>query len=388
VVKRAIIDQLDRIAYYKIFTDTSNVPAIELSRKVIELAEPEGMAKLMFVSGGSDAVETAFKLVRQYWKLVGEPQRYKIISLKGGYHGVHFGGMSAGGNPLYRRAYEPLVPGFTQVERPFLFRNIWDESDPKRLAARCAESLEREIFHQSPETVAAFIAEPIQGAGGVIIPPDDYWLLVREVCDRHGVLLIADEVITGFGRAGSMFGSRLWNVKPDLMCFAKGLNSGYIPLGATAVNARVEKAFHRDHPFAPLLHGYTTSGHALACASGVANLKVVEDENLIENALIQGAYIEKVFTAFAQRFNVIGNVRVKGLMAALELIVPAGGNTQIAADHPIPRAVQQGCLQRGVIVRNQLGTIEVSPPLNVSRSEVDLMLNALEESFIEAIANN
>jgi 4-aminobutyrate--pyruvate transaminase len=136
------------------------------------------------------------------------------------------------------------------------------------------------------------------------------------------------------------------------------------------------------------LHGYTTSGHALACASGVANLKVVEDENLIENALIQGAYIEKVFTAFAQRFNVIGNVRVKGLMAALELIVPAGGNTQIAADHPIPRAVQQGCLQRGVIVRNQLGTIEVSPPLNVSRSEVDLMLNALEESFIEAIANN
>jgi putrescine aminotransferase len=388
VVNRAIVEQLNRIAYYKIFTDTSNIPAIELSRKVMQLAEPEGMAKIFFVSGGSDAVETAFKLVRQYWKLEGEPQRSKIISLKGGYHGVHFGGMSAGGNPLYQRAYEPLVPGFFQVERPFQFRNIWDEKDPKRLATLCAEALDREILHQAPETVAAFIAEPIQGAGGVIIPPDDYWPLIRAVCDRHNILLIADEVITGFGRTGKMFGSRLWNVKPDLMCFAKGINSGYVPLGATAVNARVEKSFHRDHPLAPLLHGYTTSGHALACASGVANLKVVEDENLVENAAVQGAYIAQAFSKFAQRFNVIGNVRVKGLMGALELIVPPGGNTQIAADHPLPRAVQQGCLKRGVIVRNQLGTIEISPPLNVSRSEVDLMLNALEESFIEAMTNH
>jgi putrescine---pyruvate transaminase len=385
VVNRAIVEQLEKIAYYKIFTDTSNAPAIELSRKVMELAEPEGMVKLFFGSGGSDAVETALKLARQYWKIEGEPQRHKIISLKGGYHGVHFGGMSAGGNPLYRRAYEPMVPGFFQVERPFTFRNIWNEEDPSRLAKLCAEALEREILNQSPETVAAFIAEPIQGAGGVIIPPDEYWPLIRGVCDRYNVLLIADEVITGFGRTGMMFGSRLFKVKPDLMCFAKGINSGYLPLGATAVNARIESAFHRDHPMVALLHGYTTSGHALACASGVANLKVIEDEKLLENATAQGAYLHAAFLALAKRFDVIGNVRVKGLMGALELVIPVGGNTQIASDHPVPRSIQQSCLQRGVIVRNQLGTIEVSPPLNVKRSEMDMLLNALEDSFAEAL---
>jgi putrescine---pyruvate transaminase len=383
-VKRAIVEQLDRIAYYKTFVDFSNGPAIELSRRVMELARPEGMAKLFYCSGGSDAVETAIKLARQYWQVQGEGQRTKILSLKYGYHGVNFGGLSANGNPRFRRAYEPLVPGFFQVESPFTYRNIWSEDDPARLATLCADAVEREIVYQGADTVAAFIAEPVQAGGGVIVPPETYWPLVRQICDRHGVLLIADEVVTGFGRLGTMFGSRAWGVKPDLMVFAKGINSAYVPLGATAVSERVEKAFHRDSPLAAIMHGYTYSGHALACAAGVATMEAIVSEKVVENAAEQGAYLQEGFAAIGRRFPFVGNVRGKGLMAAVELVKEPATRQPFTAADPLPRAVEDGCLKRGVIVRNQIGTVVVSPPLTVSREEIDLLLNALEDSLEEA----
>lgn len=206
-VKAAVREQMDQIAYYSSFDGTVTPPSIRLSQKLVEMAAPEDAAKVFFCSGGSDAVETAMKLARQYWRLVGEPHRTKFISLKGGYHGVHFGGVSLNGNPPFRWAYEPLLPGCLQVDTPWLYRNPWT-SDPAELARICAEQLEREIQFQGPHTVAAFFAEPIQGAGGVIVPPEQYWPLVREVCDRYGVLLVSDEVVTGFGRSGAMFGAR------------------------------------------------------------------------------------------------------------------------------------------------------------------------------------
>jgi adenosylmethionine-8-amino-7-oxononanoate aminotransferase len=208
-IKQAIVSQLDELEYFQLFDGISHPRAEELSATIIDMLKQEDMARVSFSSGGSDAVETALKLARQYWRVCGQPDRTKFISLKQGYHGVHFGGASVNGNTVFRRNYEPLLPGCFHVETPWLYRNPFTE-DPEELAQICAQMLEREILFQSPDTVAAFIAEPIQGAGGVIVPPASYWPLIRAVCDKYGVLLIADEIVTGFGRSGSMFGSRLW----------------------------------------------------------------------------------------------------------------------------------------------------------------------------------
>ena len=234
-IRDAIVAQLDELPFYNTFRGATHPRAIELSQRLAAMMAPDGVASIYFSSGGSDAVEGALKLSRQYWKLRGQGDRTKFISLRQGYHGTHFGGASVNGNTAFRRAYEPLLPGCFHVDTPWLYRNPYTQ-DPEKLGQICAELLEREIVFQGPDTVAAFIAEPVQGAGGVIVPPANYWPLVREVCDRHGVLLIADEVVTGFGRTGQLFGTRLWGVKADIWCFAKGISSGYIPLGATAVS--------------------------------------------------------------------------------------------------------------------------------------------------------
>uniref|UniRef100_UPI00059478D3 aminotransferase class III-fold pyridoxal phosphate-dependent enzyme n=1 Tax=Chromobacterium haemolyticum TaxID=394935 RepID=UPI00059478D3 len=290
-IKQAIARQLDELEYFQLFDGISHPRAEELSALLIDMLRQEDMARVVFSSGGSDAVETALKLARQYWRLKGQPDRVKFISLKQGYHGTHFGGGSVNGNTVFRRNYEPLLPGCFHVETPWLYRNPFTE-DPEELAEICARMLEREILFQSPDTVAAFIAEPIQGAGGVIVPPASYWPRVREVCDRHGVLLIADEVVTGFGRSGSMFGSRLWGVKPDMMCLAKGISSGYLPLGATVVNQRVADAFAANGDFGGvIMHGYTYAGHPVACAAALANLRIVQEEDLPAKAAETGAYL-------------------------------------------------------------------------------------------------
>ena len=256
-IRDAIVAQLDKLQYYTLFPGSTNTPAIELSAKLIEMTEPEGMKKVFYGLGGSDATESAFKIARHYWKIEGQLDRTKIISLRNGYHGLHFGGTAAAGANAWKRNYEPAVPGFIQVESPFLYRNPFTD-DPEELSKICLAILEREIEHQVPDTIAALIAEPVQGAGGVIVPPASYWPGLRRICDKYGILLIADEVITGFGRSGALFGSRGWGVKPDMMCLAKGLTSGYVPMGATLVNARIADAFDRnDTPFNVFMHGYT-----------------------------------------------------------------------------------------------------------------------------------
>jgi adenosylmethionine-8-amino-7-oxononanoate aminotransferase len=382
----AVTEQLHRIAYYKTFAEYSNPAAIELSRRVVEMATPEGMTKVFFSSGGSDADETAFKLARQYWHLEGQPQRYKIMSLEYGYHGVHFGGMSACGLPRFRESFEPLLPGFLQVATPFTYRNTWNESDPARLAVLCAQALEHAIIMQGPNSVAAFIAEPVQGAGGVIVPPADYWPLVRKVCDKYGVLLIADEVITGFGRTGEAFGCRLWGVQPDMMTFAKGINSAYVPLGATAINARIEQAFMKDDARSAILHGYTYSGHALACAAGVANLRVLEEEKLITNAAAQGTALGEGLKVLQRRFDCISEVRYKGLMVAIEFATVPGSPQTPLYGHPLPKKVEVECFKRGVLVRAHASALIMSPPLIIRREEVEFLLDVLESSIAAATA--
>lgn len=380
-VKQAIIGQLDKLAYYSLFAGTTNGPSIALSERLCRLAAQEGMTKAFFSSGGSEAAETAIKIARQYWRLKGQPNRTKIISLKRGYHGVTLGALSANGTTAFRRMFEPLMPGFIQVETPYVYRSPLS-SDPEELGAICADLLEREIAYQGPDAVAAFVAEPLQGAGGVIVPPPNYWPLVREVCNRHDVLLIADEVVTGFGRIGSMFGSRAWGVKPDIMAFAKGINSGYVPLGATMINERVESAFvgHREAPF---MHGNTYAGHPLACASAIANLDIVEKDDLPATAASVGAYFVDRLKELQSRHPNVGDVRGKGLMIGVELVKDKITKESFDPSEDFGGRVSDICRRDGVLVRNLYDTLVISPPLIIRREHIDEMISALDTALSE-----
>ncbi|KMN83423.1 hypothetical protein VK98_03175 [Chromobacterium sp. LK11] len=383
-IKQAITRQLDELEYFQLFDGISHPRAEELSALLIDMLRPEDMARVVFSSGGSDAVETALKLARQYWRLKGQPDRVKFISLKQGYHGTHFGGGSVNGNTVFRRNYEPLLPGCFHVETPWPYRNPFTE-DPEELTEICARMLEREILFQSPDTVAAFIAEPIQGAGGVIVPPASYWPRVREVCDRHGVLLIADEVVTGFGRSGSMFGSRLWGVKPDLMCLAKGISSGYLPLGATVVNQRVADAFAANGDFdGVIMHGYTYAGHPVACAAALANLRIVQEEDLPARAAEMGDYLLERLRPLAERYPAVGEVRGKGLMLALDLVKDKASREPIDPQSGYADKVAEIARRAGALVRPVGSKIILSPPLVLQREHADVIASALEAGLAEA----
>ncbi len=380
---KAITEQLGNLAYYSTFQNTSNAPAIELSSRLISMFAQEKMTKVLFSSGGSDAIETAMKLARQYWKLEGKAERVKFLSLKLGYHGVHFGGASINGNPRFRTAYEPLMPGCFQVETPYLYRNPWNETDPARLAKFCVGELERAIQYQDPQTIAAFVAEPIQGAGGVIVPHESYWPAVRALLDKYGILLISDEVVTGFGRIGSLCGARAWGVAPDMMAMAKGINSGYIPLGATLLNDRVASAWNKPEVAAALMHGYTYSGHALACAAANANLDIVVKENLPANAASVGAYFNERLQEF-MRYARVGNVRGMGLMSAIELVSNRETKEMLAAPAPYISKLTEAAFAAGAIIRISGNRLILSPPLVFTRANVDEAIDILHSAFSTA----
>src|ERR1700738_4200423 len=267
------------------------------------------------------------------------------------YHGSHFGSAAVGGLTVIRRNYEPNLPGCFHVETPLLYRNPFTQ-DPEELGRLCAEMLEREIVFQGPDTVAAFIAEPIQGAGGVIVPPANYWPLVREVCDRHGVLLIADEVVTGFGRSGCMFGSRGWGVAPDIMCLAKGISAGYVPLGATLVNARIEAAFKQNKNFAgAIMHGYTNAGHPIACAAALATLRIVLDEDLPSRAASTGTHMLERLRPFVDRYPSVGDVRGKGRMIAIDPVDDKLARTPLDPTSSYAHDVAAAARRAGALVR-------------------------------------
>jgi len=383
-VKDAITAQLDELEYFQIFDGIGHPRVNELSDLLIDMLKPEGMAKVMYSSGGSDAVETALKLARQYWKAKGESQRYKFISLKQGYHGVHFGGASVNGNTVFRTNYEPMLPGCIHIDTPWLYRNPWNCEDPEELGRLAAAQLEAEIMFQGPDTVAAFIAEPIQGAGGVIVPPANYWPLVREVCDKYGVLLIADEVVTGFGRSGSLFGVRGWGVAADIQCFAKGINSGYIPLGATVVNQRVADAIEQCDNFSgAVMHGYTYSGHPVACAAALASLKIVQEENLTQNAAVQGDDLVQKLRDKLLNFPSVGEIRGKGLMIAIDLVADKNTREPIDPMNGFAAQVAAVALREGAIVRPVGTKIILSPPLTLTTEEVDKLVHALTQGFSE-----
>ncbi len=380
-VKQAITRQLDALPYYSTFRGTSNDAVIELSYKLAEFFEPDGLTRAFYTSGGSDSVETALRLARQYHKIRGESGRTKYLSLKKGYHGTHTGGASVNGNANFRTQYEPLLPGCFHIPAPYPYRNPFNETDPARLAQLCAAALEDEIAFQGAGTIAAFIMEPILGAGGVIPPHASFMPMVREICDRHGILLIADEVITAYGRTGAWSGSRLWGVQPDMMCTAKAITNGYFPFGAVMLGEKVVETFESDTTGAAAIgHGYTYSGHPVGAAAAIACLEETQRLNVVENAAEQGTRLFKGCQALAEKHELIGDVRGgHGLMVAIELV--SDRTTKAPIDKPTPAKVQETAYQNGAMVRVSGPNIIMSPPLILTSADVDTILSALDAGF-------
>lgn len=377
-IKAAISAQLDKLPYYSIFRGTSNDCVIELAEELKDFFAPDGLTRAFYTSGGSDSVETALRLSRQYHKIRGEAGRYKFLSLKKGYHGTHFGGASVNGNANFRTAYEPLLAGCHHIPAPYTYRNPFNESDPAKLAQLCLQALEDEIAFQGAGTIAAFIMEPVLGAGGVIPPHASFMPGVAEICRKNGILLIADEVITAFGRTGAWSGSRLWGVQPDFMCTAKAITNGYFPFGAVMIAEHVAETFEKDDTGrAAIGHGYTYSGHPVGAAAAIACLAETKRLNVAENAAARGAELFAGAQALMDKYDVIGDVRGgHGLMIAIELVSDRA--TKAAPDKPVPAKVQATAYEAGAMVRVSGPNIILSPGLVLTSDDVQVILSALD----------
>jgi adenosylmethionine-8-amino-7-oxononanoate aminotransferase len=381
VVKDAIAKQLYDLPYYSAFAGSTNPTAIEASYAVRKFFEPDGMSRVFFTSGGSDSVETTLRLARQYHRLRGEPTRIKFLSLKKGYHGTHFGGASVNGNNRFRINYEPLLPGCYHLPSPYPYRNPFNETDPATLAQNIAQAMEDEIVFQGANTIAAFIMEPIQGAGGVIVPDASFMPLMREICDRHGILMISDEVITGFGRIGDWTGARHWGVKPDMMSIAKGITSGYFPVGAALMSDKVAEVFEKDTTGeAAIFHGYTYSAHPVGAAAVTACLSETLRLDTKTNAAARGTQLYEGVQRLAGKHDVIGDIRGgHGLMTGIEIVSDRSAKT--AMDMSTMKRIHQMTYEAGAMVRLGAHNILMSPPLTISEQEVQTILDALDAGF-------
>lgn len=382
-IKQAISDQLWELPYYSAFAGTSNPPAIEASYAVQEFFAEDGMTRVFFTSGGSDAVDTALRMARQYHRLRGEHTRTKFISLKKGYHGTHWGGASVNGNNRFRITYEPLLPGCFHLPSPYPYRNPFDEIDPAKLAEKIAAAFVDEVEFQDPSTIAAFIMEPIQGAGGVIVPDASFMKHMRAVCDRYGILMISDEVICGFGRTGDWTGARHWGVKPDMMTVAKGITSAYFPVGGVLLSDKVADVFESAGADGAIWTGYTYSAHPVGAAAVVACLGETLRLDTKTNAAARGTQLYNGVRKLMDKYDIIGDVRGgHGLMTGIELVSDRAAKTPM--DIETIKRVHQATYEAGAMVRIGGNNLLMSPPLVISEAEIDRVVSALDKGFAVA----
>ncbi len=371
--------QMGELAFYSNYIGSSNLPAIKLADKLMGIAYGS-MQAVFFTSGGAESNESAFKTARFYWKAKGKPDKLKIISRTNAYHGVTLQAMSATGIGTYWKMFEPRVPGFIHIQTCYPYR--FEGARPgETVGQAAARELEEAILREGPGTVAAFIAEPIQGAGGVIYPTDDYFPLVRQICSRHNVLFIADEVITGFCRTGAWFALTHWNVEPDIVSFAKGVTSGYLPLGGIMVNRDIKDAIDSVKLEERWMHAYTYSGHPTCCAVGLRNIEIMEKERLWDNAARMGARLfAGLRAAFGGHPNT-GDIRGgKGLLAAVELVEDPATKTSFAADRKVGARIQAEMVKRGVVSRTRGEVLLFAPPLIVTEAQVDHLIDVARAS--------
>jgi adenosylmethionine-8-amino-7-oxononanoate aminotransferase len=381
---RAAAAQMEELAYFSGYVGSSSIPAITLAERLVGLAY-DTMQAVFFTSGGAESNESAFKTARFYWKAKGKPGKIKVIARQNAYHGVTLQTMSATGMGAYWKMFEPRVPGFVHIQTCYPYR--FEGARPgETVGQAAARELEEAILREGPDTVAAFIAEPIHGGGGVIVPTDDYFPLVRQICSKHDVLFIADEVITGFCRTGKWFALSHWNVQPDIMSFAKGVTSGYLPLGGIMVNRDIKDAIDSVKIEDRWMHAYTYSGHPTCCAVALANLDIMERERLWENATRMGTRLhEGLKVAFGDHPHV-GDIRGgKGLLAAIEIVEDRGTKAFFPAEKKVGARVQAEMVKRGVVTRvkgNEM--VFFAPPLVVTAEEIDRLV-AVTRDAIKAV---
>jgi len=374
----AAADQMATLDVFHCFSGFSNVPAIQLAEKLSKIV-PLEKSKVFFAGSGSEVNDSLFKIARLYWSVLGMDSKDYIISRNKGYHGVGYGSIQATRFPHYQEGFDPFPPGFAFINEPYCYYCPWGLEFPS-CNLECAEALEEKVIELGEDKVAAFIAEPVIGSGGVIVPPPGYYERIREICNHYNIFFIADEVITGFGRTGKLFGIEHWKgVTPDAMALAKGITSGYVPLGAAVISDQIFQTLRSEDMFN---HGFTYSGHPLACRAALKNIEILERENLKQNAATVGLRLLEGLRNLETEH--IGEVRGKGLMLALELV--ADRKTKNKPDHKAGFAVFEAAYRRGLITRPlDNDVVALSPSLILEKQDADRIVEILGRSIDEVM---
>jgi putrescine aminotransferase len=367
--------QMETLAYCSGYAGSSNPRAIELAERIAEITYPS-INRFFFTSGGGESSETAFKTARYYWRLKGKPEKTKVISRQWGYHGVTLAAMSATGIASYWPMFEPRVPGFVQIPSPYPYRYQAPAGVSQGIAA--ADELERAILREGADTVGMFLAEPVQGAGGVIVPQDDYFRRIREICDKHSVLFVADEVITGFGRTGKLFGLEHWGVEPDMILFAKAITSGYFPLGGVGINDRLAEVF--DAADKVWMHAYTYSAHPVGCAVALAMLDLIKREDFVSQAREKG---QQLLTGLKQALAGhphVGDVRGLGLMCGVEYVKNKATKQEFAPEEKVGPRVHAAAQERGLFSRLRGDVFCLAPPAVTTAAQIDRIVSITKDA--------
>ena len=372
--------QLEKLPYYHSFSHKSHGPLIDLAEHLVEIA-PVPMSKVFFTNSGSEANDTAMKLIWYRANAMGEPSRKKIISRKRGYHGVTIASASLTGLPYNHASFDLPLPGVLHTGCPHYLKEAHPGESEDAFTTRLANELEELILAEGPETIAAFFGEPVMGAGGVVVPPDGYWAKIQAVLRRYDILLVADEVICGLGRTGRLWGSETYGIEPDMLVSSKQLSSSYQPIAALMMNERVfEPIADETNRLGTLGHGYTAGGHPVAAAVSLENLRIIAERGLVENAAETGAYMQRRLREFAGHDGV-AEVRGVGLIAAMEL-APAAG----AAPGAAGAAMNAHLLENGVISRNMVDAVAFCPPMIVTPAQIDEIVGGVARALDATLA--
>ncbi len=357
--------QMRELPYYNLFFQTAHPPAVALAKAIADIA-PAGMNHVFFTGSGSEANDTVLRMVRHYWAIKGQPAKKVVIGRWNGYHGSTIAGASLGGMKAMHEQGDGPIPGIEHIDQPYWFGEGGDMS-PEEFGVRIADQLEQKILEVGEDKVAAFIAEPIQGAGGVIIPPESYWPRVKEILARYDILFIADEVICGFGRTGEWFGSDYYGLEPDLMPIAKGLTSGYIPMGGVVVRDEVVHTLNEGGEF---YHGFTYSGHPVAAAVALENIRILREEKIVERVKTKTApYLQSRWQELLEH-PLVGEARGVGLLGALELVKNKKTRERFA-DPGVGMLCREHCFRNGLVMRAVGDTMIISPPLVIGEEQID-----------------
>lgn len=372
--------QMRELPFYNTFFQTTHVPVLMLAKKLAELA-PGDLNHVFFANGGSDANDTNIRLVRTYWAEKGQPNRDVIISRWNAYHGSTIGGASLGGMKGMHGQGSLPIPGVAFIDQPHWWAEGGDKS-PEEFGLERAQQLEAKIKEIGPDKVAAFIAEPIQGAGGVIVPPETYWPEIKRICKEYDILLIADEVICGFGRTGNWFGSQTVGIEPDVMTVAKGLSSGYIPIGASIISDKIADVLRRTE----FSHGYTYSGHPVACAVALENLRILEEENIVDQVKdVTAPYLRKKWESLADH-PLVADVNIIGMMGSVALTPDKATRAKFAAEEgTVGFICRERCFANNLVMRSVGDRMIISPPLTITCDEIDILIERARKSLDECL---